>query len=96
MTVYNTLNDLNNDGFPLSEDERQLNEAVQVVYTLARRIEAMKAIVQRHLQEVVDDQNTVKRMNKNRIGDKSHEKYQPEIDRLTTILHEIEQLKGGS
>lgn len=75
--------------------EEAHNQAVQVVYALTRQMEAMKAIVQRHLQEVIDDQNTVKRMNNIRIGDKSHEKYQPEIDLLSSILREIDQLGQG-
>lgn len=67
------------------------NDAVKVVHAMARQMEAIKAIVQRHLQEVIDDQNTVKRMNANRIGDKSHEAYQPTIDLLSDILREMEQ-----
>ncbi len=76
--------------------EQAHDDAVKAVYALTQKLEAVKQnaidIVKRHLKEVTDDQDTVRRMNKIRIGDKSHEKYQREIDRLTSILSEIEQL----
>lgn len=74
--------------------EDAYNEAVRVVYLQARQIEAMKRIIAKHLDELLDEQVTVKRMNERRVErTERHLKYQPEIDRLKTILKEIEDIK---
>lgn len=79
--------------------EDAYDDALKVVSAQAERIASLESaqkltleIIRRQLKDVTDDQDLVKRMNKSRINDKSHEKYQPEIDRLTAILHEIEQI----
>jgi hypothetical protein len=74
--------------------EQAHNEAVNVVYALTLKMEAMKDVVKRHLKDAQDDQNTVRRMNANRIGDKSYEKYQKRIDLLAGILDEFDRLDG--